>query len=884
MIKIGKQMKRYLIYILLVVFSFSLYAQMGFRGRAPQTAYVGEGFTIQYSISCKDRPSNFEIPTVSGANIVSGPYQGSSSSTTIINGQVSSSHSYTFSIVLQAARVGKVTVSPARIKADGKVYSSQSFTIEVRDRGSYNSGGNNNYNRNNNNNQQRNNTNPQIQQRNAQPSNTSVNIDNQALFVRAIPNKTNVVKGEEVVISYKLYTLLPVSEYSIQKIPSSIGFWVEELDRQETPTLSIEQYNGQRYQVATLRRVIVYPQRTGRLTIQGMPLSIVAHVQTHSQRQFSTGDPFFDRFLNDPFFSSVATSYQRVEKSLKTNAVTINVSELPEPQAKNFIGGVGDFNITSSMSNKKIKAFDAFYLTYTIEGKGNLTLINSLPLKLPDEFQISDPEITDHISKTGVGLSGTRTFKYLVIPSVEGNYKIPELSISYYDVKTKEYKTITAEGYNIHVDKGDASSGYAKQLDERAKYRNMDIIPTDKLSLNAKGRHIFDRPFIYLLTLFMLLLTFLIVYFYSRYLLSLSDVVATKRRRATRVAIKRLKKAKKLLILQNYEVFEDEIAIALWTYLLDRFKIEKSQFSVETCADMLIMEGIGKETVDNLVSIFNRCQYIRFSQDKQTNADDTIYNDTVNVITSIEEEMKQNRKHSTKQENNSKEDILGNLRNGLSFLFFVVPLFFSSLVMAGKADKVLTSEDLCTKAEKSFRSSDYANAMLYYEKALKLSPNDKNIKLNINIVRSRLMGDCYIMPSILPIRIIRYVSGTMSLVQWFVVMIILFVVACVSFFLYRFSARKVLFFYVCIFSFLLSLCAMGFGIERQSIQNDNNNAIMMTSGVKLKTSRTDTSKDILILYKGQKVRIIEEESNKWIKVRTEDRREGYINSRSFKRI
>lgn len=96
------------------------------------------------------------------------------------------------------------------------------------------------------------------------------------MFVRAIPNKTNVVKGEEVVISYKLYTLLPVSEYSIQKIPSSIGFWIEELDRQETPSLSIEEYNGQRYQVAILRKVIVYPQRTGKLTIQGMPLSIVA--------------------------------------------------------------------------------------------------------------------------------------------------------------------------------------------------------------------------------------------------------------------------------------------------------------------------------------------------------------------------------------------------------------------------------------------------------------------------------------------------------------------------------------------------------------------------------------------------------------------------------
>lgn len=877
-------MRRIFIHILLILFSVSLFAQTSFRGRAPQTAYVGEGFTIQYSISCKDRPSNFEIPTVNGANIVSGPYQGSSSSTTIINGQVSSSHSYTFSIVLQATRAGKVTVSPARIKADGKVYSSQGFAIDVRDRNS-NSGGGNNYNRGYNyNNQQRNNYTPQPQQRNANPQKTSINIDNQALFVRAIPNKTNVVKGEEVVISYKLYTLLPVSEYSIQKIPSSIGFWIEELDRQETPSLSIEEYNGQRYQVAILRKVIVYPQRTGKLTIQGMPLSIVAHVQTHSQRQFSTGDPFFDRFLNDPFFSSVATSYQRVEKNLKTNAVTINVAELPKPQAENYVGGVGTFNITSSMSNSKIKAFDAFYLTYTIEGQGNLTLINSLPLKLPDEFQISDPEITDHISKTGAGLTGTRTFKYLVIPSVEGDFKIPQLSISYYDVKTKEYKNITAEGYNIHVAKGDASSGYAKQLDERAKYRNMDIIPTKNISLNAKEKHIFDRAFVYILFVIFVAITLILISIYSKYLASLSDVVATKRRRATRVAVKRLKKAKKLLTLQQYEDFEDEIAIALWNYLLDRFKIEKSKFSVESCAEKLISEDISKETVDNLVSIFNRCQYIRFSQDKQINADDSIYNDTINVITSIEEEMKQNKKNVKTKE--IEEDILSNIRKGLPILLFITVLFISSFAIAENNNKkeALTSKDLCTKAETYFHNSDYANAMLYYEKALKLSPNDKEIKLNINIVRSRLMGDCFIMSEWFPIRIVKYIAGTMSLVMWAFVMIILLVVSCVAFFFYRFSERKVLMFYVCIIAFILSLCSMGFGIERQNMQNDDSNAIIMTSGIKLKSSRNDSSKDILTLYKGQKIKIIERESNKWIKVRTEDRREGYINSSDYKRI
>ncbi|MCF0209925.1 MAG: BatD family protein, partial [Bacteroidales bacterium] len=329
---IRRFLKYIVVFVLFVVATLNLSAQSGLNVKAPSSAYINEGFTVSYTIQCSGRPSNFDKPTVSGGRIISGPYQSQQHSTTIINGQVSSSSSYTFSIMILATQEGTVKLSPAQVKADGKVYTSQAVSIRVSNSHSAHSNQRQQYQNQHNQRQQSYYNQYQQQQPSSSSQSNEINIDNSALFIRAIPNKSQVVRGEEIVISYKLYTLVPVSEYSIQTIPSTNGFWVEELDQQANPTLSIEEVNGQRYQVATLRKVIVYPQRTGRLTIPGLNVNILAHIATHSRQSFTTGDPFFDRFLSDPMFSRLATSYQKVQKDLKTNAITIQVNELPQPQ------------------------------------------------------------------------------------------------------------------------------------------------------------------------------------------------------------------------------------------------------------------------------------------------------------------------------------------------------------------------------------------------------------------------------------------------------------------------------------------------------------------------------------------------------------------------
>ena len=905
-------------------------AQTSFTARAPQTVGVNEGFTVNYILN-NGQPSNFQPPQVSGARIVAGPSTSRSSSTTIINGKMTSSSSVTFSFTLIASKEGSVSLTPAKVVSNGQTYTSNSLKIQVvnnpttaqrrqnQQQQSYDPFAAFRSQRQQQNNQQQQRSYQQQNQSNQQSQNKEVQIDDKAMFVRAIPSKTDVVKGEEVIITYKLYTLLPVSEYQIEKIPSSNGFWIEVLDRQSNPHLTVENYNGQRYQVADLRKVIVYPQKGGILTIKPMSLSVVAHIATRQRQQFSTGDPFFDQFLNDPFFSSFQTSYQSVKKKIYTNSITFNVKELPN-KPDNYCGGIGNFSVSGDISTKQAKAYEPFYLTYTLSGRGNLTLINNLPLDLPDEFQLSDPEITDNIQRDASGLSGTRTFRYLIIPRVEGKFRIPDLLISYYDVEKGAFDTLSLSGYDIQVAKGDVSSDFANQLDARLKYRNMKIKSGVNVSSLDKEYHIFDKVGLYIIPFILVLILTVGMFLYARYKRLSADIVSVKMKKSTKIAVKRLKKAKKFLDNGEMEIFEDETAVALWNYLEDRFKMSKTDLSIQGCKDELLLFGTDTQTVEKLGTILDRCQYLRFSQDKEATADITLYNDAVDVISSIEEQMK-NLKKAQKQNSKNKKNkntTIGreiHIPNGLSLFLILISLFATTSPVSARTEQFngkndekvlqttkqnasstqihgkeisknkLSAKELCRTADSCFKASDYASAILYYEKALKLSPANKDIKLNINITRSRLVGDTYIMPDFILVRWIKHLSGLLPLPVWAVLFIALFASACVMFFIYFFTTnKKVLFFYLFICAFILSLSAMCAGIVRQNIMNNNSKAIIMKSNTHLRQTKNTTAKDVIIMYKGQKITIIDDSDNKWIKAKTEDNKIGYMENKNFKRI
>ena len=453
-------MKKIVLIIFAILFSvFGLYAQeIVFKCEAPKVVGLHERFRVSFTVNSSN-PSEFKAPTFQNVNILGGPSTSRSSSISIINGKRTDNSSTSFVFWLQSITTGKITIPSARVKVDGKLYTTKPMTISVEDNPTMS---------------QRSANNPNSTRQTQQP--TVKVIDDKAVFVRAIPSKSKVVKGEEIVISYKIYTLVPVSEYQVDKFPSSQGFWVEELDNQLTPTLEKEVIDGKTYQVATLRKVLVYPQKSGTLNINPMGLEVVAHLQTgtSSRQRVSTGDPFFDAFFNDPFFSHSSPVFERVNKKLKTNALSIEVKELPQSD-ESFLGAVGQFDISSSIDTSFCRTNEAITLSYTISGKGNLTLIENLKLALPDEFEVYEPNITDDIGRTAAGQSGSRTFQYIIIPRVEGNYSIPALNFTYFDPESGEYKTVTTQSYELKIEKGKNDNKFMEQMSEREKYRNMSI-------------------------------------------------------------------------------------------------------------------------------------------------------------------------------------------------------------------------------------------------------------------------------------------------------------------------------------------------------------------------------------------------------------------------
>lgn len=616
---------------LLGLVGLNLNAQnINFSATGPSIIGVGEQFRISFTINA-DNVSKFTPPSISGFDVLGGPSTSRSSSYNSINGRTTSSSTTTFTYVLMANKEGAFTIGGAKINANGKTYTSNSLKIKVQKNPTQAQRSQ----------QQRGYSQPQGNQRPQQPQVTV--LDNKALFIKAYANKSKAYVGEEIIITYKLYTLVPISEYQVNKMPLNKGFWIEELDMSKDPKISEEVVDGKRYQVATLRKVIAYPQESGNLTIAPLDIDVVAQVQTRVQRRTSTGDPFFDSFFNDPFFQSIGQiGYERVKKNLKSNKISVNVNPLPSTNS-NFSGAVGNFQITASASPLKCKTNEAITLKYTISGSGNLSLIDKINLKIPNEFESYDPTIDDQINKTQGGSVGKRTFEYILIPRVQGEFKIPKVEFTYFDIKTKQYKTLSTQEFVLNIAKGkDELSGLAQQMSEREKYmkRDIEFINTKPTKLISSNDLIYNKPFLSFLFILLPILTLVFIFYENKKKKKNSDITYVKYKKATKIALKRLKKAKQYLQKEEKDEFYTEIAQATWNYLSDRFKIEKMELSFDNVKEILNQKQLKEETINNLISLLNNCEYVRFSQGEELSKMDNLYEQAINTLSDIESQIK----------------------------------------------------------------------------------------------------------------------------------------------------------------------------------------------------------------------------------------------------
>lgn len=602
---------RYYIITLFLMFSNLLYAEdVNFRTSvSSRQVATGEDFRVTFTLNTKG--NNFIPPDFSGFQVLSGPSQ--STSMSWVNGVSSSSIS--FSYYLRAIKTGEYQIGSASITVDGKKISSNVVIIEVVKGEAVHQNSSSNS--------------------SSQPERTSSSNSkdiNKQLIIRAIPDKTNVFIGEQISVSYKLYTQLSIGDNGVDKLPDLNGFWSEEvkIDNQQ-PEWKQEVFNGENYHVATIRKVLLFPQRAGSLTIDPLAMSFIVRISRPA------------RDIMDAYFGA----YEDIKHSTKSAAVKINVKELPEDgKPEGFSGAVGDFNVSASLDKNEVKANEPLNYKLDISGSGNIKLLNAPKLNLPTDFEKYDPTISDQLSVTTRGVSGKRSYNFLIIPRHEGDFSIPSYSFSYFNPVTKKYVILNTEEFKVNVLKGDAvanSNTLNSNNQKEVKVLDKDIrfIKTKNFNLKSIDSVFLGSPLYYLLISVGPLAFLLALFIKKRTDQNNNDVVKVKSRKAGKVAAKYLAEAQKQLDLSNSKKFYEAIFKGLYGYLSYKLNIDMADMSKESITKHLESKISDQAVIQNLIEVLDTCEMARFAPVSSL-AEKDVFDKSKSIINDIESKISSN--------------------------------------------------------------------------------------------------------------------------------------------------------------------------------------------------------------------------------------------------
>ncbi len=582
---------------------------ISFKASAPASVARGNQFRLIYTVNAQ--PSSFKNPSFTPFDVLMGPSTSSSTSISIVNGQMSQNISYTYTFILSASKEGKFTIPPAEIVVKGKSYKSNPISIEVT-KGNVTATTNN--------------TNSQ-NQGNGDNLSQPANVSNDDIFIRVNVSKTSVYQGEQLVAAIYIYTRLNIAGFENMKFPNFNGFWSEDLENPTQISLHQEYVNGKLYNVGLLKKVLLSPERSGKLVISPAQATVV--VQQRVQKQ--------QRSIFDDFFGS----YQNVTKNLTSPEVTIHVKELPGTKPLAFSGGVGSFNLESHIDKTNLKMNEAFNYTLKLSGTGNLKLVDIPKPKFPNDFEVYEPKITNAYNNKGNGSIGSKIVSYLVIPRHYGDYTIPGFDFSYFDLKSQTFKTIHINEVSIAVSKDSTQSANAVISEFAKKDVNIlgsDIryIKKDVGTLTENNHFIFGDLLFELAFPFFLLILLLLLFLRRKQIKERSNILAMRNRKANKVATKRLSMAYKCIKNNNDSNFYEEINKALWGYLSDKLIIPVSELTRESAIEKLKEKNIDETLITELNETLDQCEYARYAPSAVSFKNTDIYAKASKIIRSLE--------------------------------------------------------------------------------------------------------------------------------------------------------------------------------------------------------------------------------------------------------
>jgi hypothetical protein len=616
-------MKRLVVAILIFLLSFAFAkAEYKFTATASSTTVeVGEQIQVTFTLNTTNG-KNFQPPSFKGFTVLVGPSR--SMSTQIINGQISSSLSFIY--ILSADLEGTFTIEPAKITVDGNVLTSNPITIKVVKGGQKPSG--------------------QGKEKSQEKtlSQQADEIIRNNLFIRLNVDKTQAYLGETIVATYKLYVHpdLNIVNISVPKMPSFNGFWTQDFGIKELK-FSTEVVNGVTFKVADLKQVVLIPQQTGTLTIDPMEIDFVVRLLVKQQQKKRYRDPFDmlfdDPFFNDPFFSN---RYRDFPFTVRSKPIQIKVLGLPTPQPADFHGGVGSMQLKASLDKDHLKTGEVATLRLEISGKGNLKLLSPFSLKLPNDIDTYEPKVIDKTNVSPSGVSGSVVFEYYLIPKNPGQYKIEPINFAYFNLDKKEYVTLTTQPFLLNVEQGATTQTFVTNIKkEDVKLLGQDIryIKTSTSRFTRTGESLMISPLFYVFSIIPIFL-WVVVFLYVRRREQIEgNLVLMKQIRASKIAQKYLKNAKKLVDEGNKDLFYEETARSLWAFVANKLNIPPAELTKENIKERLLERVPDNELVDKLIDLINLCEEARYSPQFNNVQLQNVYATSVEVLSKLSEKL-----------------------------------------------------------------------------------------------------------------------------------------------------------------------------------------------------------------------------------------------------
>jgi tetratricopeptide (TPR) repeat protein len=886
-------MKRLLSWIVFLLFAgIAAQAQDVIQVQAPNIVAADEQFNITFVIEGESAPSDFNWSPGDDFKLVWGPQKGTSTSISIVNGKRTRSSQTTYTYILMPKATGTFTLPEATASVKGSKITSGRTRLEVVSNGATPSGGQSSSSRSSGGSQQ---------QSQAQAATGEVSASD--LFLRLSLNRNSVVVGEPVTATLKLYQRVSISGFEDVKFPTFNGFWSQEVFAPTNIEFHRETIDDKIYNAAVLRRWVLIPQQSGDVAID--PAELVCQVTVRAQ---SGPRSVFDSFFDD--------DVRTLRKRILSPRQVVHVSALPAGAPASFGGGVGQFSLSTRLGKDSLAAHDAASLLVTVSGKGNVSLLEAPKLSFPPDFDVYDVKVTENTDKSTGKTSGSKTFEYPFIPRSPGEFTIPPVVYSYYDVGSHKYVTLTGEPLTVKVGRGSApeavpaSDGQVVPGVIRKDVRNLgsDIryINTRIPSWSEKGSFFCFSPLFWIL-LVLLLLSGVILYLTLRGIAARkADVAATRNRGAVKMARRRLSQAGDFLQKDLHTAFYEELHKALLGYVSDKLDMDMSEMSREHISEALVASGVAKAHVDGLAELLDACEYARYSPDSDHGAMDARYQSALDVIASIENDMKRKPRPTAAP---------GSGRAGILGLLLILSLWGMSQPVTRAASPRDAADSLWTAGVEAyaaglwqdalgswlaieesgsesaalyvnigdayFKSGELARAILYYERALKLDPSDADARHNLEFANGFVQDRIDAVPEFFLKSWLRRVGRILSSNGWTLLFFLLLAIAVAAVLLFLLGpsqgARKAGF-YTALPTLLLALACLAFAARQRSDYRNSDEAIITRPVSAVKSSPgSEGGKDLFLLHEGTKVRVTDR-VGEWENITLADGRQGWISA------